>query len=69
MGMAMEIEVGEIRDGFGGAGGGDLTGPHEPPESLGHLDIHQMWRVEFVRVSKETCFDAPTERGLEEKLQ
>ena len=69
MRVAMEIEVDEIRDGFGGAGRGYLTRPHEPPEALRHLDVHQMWRVELLRVSKETCFDARTERGLEEKFQ
>ena len=68
MGVAMEAEVDEIRDGFGGAGHGDLTRPHEPPETLRHLDVHEMWRMELLRVSNETCFDARSQRGLEEKL-
>jgi hypothetical protein len=69
MGVAMEIEVDEICDRFGGAGRADLTGAHQPPEALRHLDVRQMWRVEFFRASKETRFDARPERGVEEKLQ
>ena len=69
MGMAVEVEVYEIRDGFGCADGGDLTGPNEPAEALRYLDVHQVWRMELLSISKETRLDAHAEWGLEEKLQ
>ncbi len=69
MGVTVEIEVAEILDGFCRTGRTDLTGPHEPPETLGYLDVHQVWRVELLFVSEEARLDAGAERSLQEKLQ
>ena len=69
MGVTVEIEVAEILDGFGRTGRADLTGPHEPSETLCYLDVHQVWRVELLFVSEEARLDAGAERGLQEKLQ
>jgi hypothetical protein len=69
MGVAVEIEIREIRDGFCRTSGGDLASPDEPPEALSHFGVHQVWRMELLPVSKETRLHACTEAGLEEKLQ
>lgn len=65
----MEIEIGEIGDGFVSTPCGDLTHPHESSEALNDFNIHQVRRVEFVSVAKEAGFDSDANRGLQEKLQ
>ena len=69
MGVAVEIEVREIRNRFGGAVGGHLTRTHEAPEALRHFNVHQVGRMQLVLVSKEARLDAGAERCLQEKLQ
>ena len=67
--MTMEVEVGEIRDRFVRAGRRDFTSPHETPEALNQLDVHEVRRVELVLVAKEPGFDPYAKRRLQEKLQ
>jgi hypothetical protein len=69
MGVTVEIEVAEILDGFCRAGRADLTRSYEPTETLGYLDVHEVWRVERLPVSEEARLDASAERGLQEELQ
>ena len=69
MGMAMEIEVGEIRDGFFGAARRDFTRSDEASEALNHLDVHEVRRMQFVLLAKEAGLDACAKRGLQKKLQ
>jgi hypothetical protein len=69
MGVAVKLQVREIRDGLLRANGGDLTGPNESSEAPSHFDVHQVRRMELIPVAKETRLDARAKRGLEEKLQ
>ena len=54
MDVPMEIEIGEIRNRFRGTAGGDFTRPHEASEALNHLNVHEVRRMQFVLVAKET---------------
>lgn len=69
MRVPVEIEVDEIGDRVRRTGRRDLARAHEPPEPLCHLDVHQVWRMEFIGIAKEPCLDAPAERGLQQELQ
>lgn len=69
MGVAVQIEIGKIHEGFRRAACDDLTGPDEPAEALCDFDVHQVWRMKLLPVSKEAGLDAGTERGLQEKFQ
>lgn len=42
MRVAVEIEVGEIGDGFSRSGRSDVIGSDEPPERLSHLDVDEV---------------------------
>jgi hypothetical protein len=53
MGVAVEIEVGEIRDRLGRAVSRHLAGPYQPSQTLCHFNVHQVGRMELVRVSKK----------------
>jgi hypothetical protein len=65
----MEIEVNEIRDRFVRSDRRNFTDPHETPEALNQLDVHEVRRVEFVLVAKEPGLDSSAKRRLQEKLQ
>ena len=69
MRVAVEIEVGEIRDRFMGASGRDFPRPNETPEALSYLDIHQVGRMKLVLVTEEASFDLCAQCRLKEKLQ
>jgi hypothetical protein len=62
----MEIEVHEIRDRFMRSDRRDFTGPHETPEALSQLDVHEVRRVELLLVAKEPGFDSCAKRRLQE---
>lgn len=67
--MTVEIEVSEIRNRFGRTVGGHLTLTYETAEALSHLDVHEMWRVQFVLISKKTGLYPGTQRCLQKELQ
>ena len=69
MGVTVEIEVTEILEGFCGARRADLPGPHESPETLGDLDVHEVRRVERLTVPEQARLHAGAERRLQEELQ
>jgi len=69
MGMAVEIEVGEIRNRFACTDGGDLTRPHQASKDLNDLDVHEVRGMEFVPSAKEAGLDSRAKRSLQEKLQ
>ena len=69
VGVTVEIEVGEIGNRFVGTAGGDLTGPHETPEALNDLHVHEVRRMELVFVAKETGLDSTAKGSLQQKLQ
>ena len=58
VGMAVKIEVDEIRDRFLGTPGGDLARPYKTSEALHDLDVDQVRCMELVLVAKQAGFDA-----------
>ena len=69
MRVAMEIEVGEVRNRLGGASGRHLAHSHEAPQGLNDFDVREMGRMKFVPVVEDAGFDPSAERSLQEKLQ
>lgn len=69
MGVAVDIEIAEVRNHFGGAAGRDFTRSHEASEALKHFDIHEVRRMKFVVGAKETGLDSRAKHGLQEELQ
>ena len=69
MGVTVNLEVGEIVDRFARAGGRYLARPHEAPESLHDLDVHEVRHMKFVAVAKDAGLDSGPTRRLQEKLQ
>ena len=69
MRVTVEVEVGEIRNGLGRAVSRHLACPYEPPETLGHFNVHQVGRMELVLVPKEARLDPSASRRLQEELQ
>ena len=69
MGVAVEIQVSEIRNHLVGAAGKDFTHSYETPEPLNHFDVHKVWCMELVLVTKEARLDSCAESSLQQKLQ
>jgi len=69
MGVAVEVEAGEIRDRLGRAVRRNLAHPCESSETLGNFNVHQVGRVPLVLVSKETGLNPGAKRCLQEKFQ
>ena len=63
------MEVDQILNRLPGSGGGHLARPHETPEALHYLDIHQVRDMEPGLVAEETSLSASAKRSLEKKLQ
>lgn len=57
MGMTVEIEVGEIGNRLACTIRRYFAHPREAPETLSHLDVHQVRRMQLVRASKEASFN------------
>jgi hypothetical protein len=68
MGMAMHIEVREIRDRLLGPSRRHFTRPYETSKALSDLDVEEVGRVEFVLLTKEAGLDSSAERGLQQQL-
>jgi hypothetical protein len=64
MGVTVEIEVGEIRNGFLGTAGRDFTGQHETSKTLSYLNVEEVWRVQFVLLTEEARLNSCAKRGL-----
>ena len=58
MGVAVEIEVGEVRNRFLSAAGRHFTRPHEASEALNHLDVQEVRRMKLVLGAKEAPLDS-----------
>jgi len=69
MGVTVDIEVGEILNRFVGTGRRYLARPHEAPERLNDLDVHEVRHMKFVAVAKDAGLDSGATRSLQEKLQ
>ena len=69
MGVPMKIQVGEICNGVVGAPRRHFTGSHEASEALNYLDVHEVRRMQFVLVAKETGLDPGAKRSLQKELQ
>ncbi len=67
--VAVEIEVGEIRNGVRGTAGRHFAGPDETPEALNDLHVDEMRHMELVVPAKEPGLDANAKRCLQEKLE
>jgi hypothetical protein len=69
MGVTVEIELGEIRDGLGRTVSRHLACPYEPSETLRHFNVHQMGRMELVIVLKKAHLNPTANRRLQEELE
>ncbi len=69
MGVAMEVEVGEIHDRLGRAVSRELAHPYKSPETLGDFNVHQMGGVQLVPISKDPGLNPDAKRCLQKKLQ
>ena len=69
MGVAVEVEVGEIRERFSPALSGELAHPDQSSKTLSYFDVYQVGRVKLVPVSNETRLNPGTERCLQEELE
>ena len=69
MGVAVKIEVGEIRNRFGRALRGHLARAYEASQALSDFYVREVRRMKLVLISKETSLDSGAKRGLQEEFQ
>jgi hypothetical protein len=69
MGMAMEVQAGEVIERFGGTAGRHITHAYETPETLRDLDVNQMRDMQLIPVPKETRLDAHASFSLQQQFQ
>jgi len=69
MGMTMQIEVRQVCKRFVSADGSDLAEPHEAPQGLNDLNVHEVWDMKFIVVAEQASLDSCAGWRLEQKLQ
>lgn len=69
MGVAVEIEVGEICDRFICAIRWDFAGAHKTSKALDDLDVHEVWDMPLVRIAKQAGLYPGTKHRLQKEFQ